>query len=369
MNILLTKSVLTTTRRAAFDIGSGATKLIVSDVGFGAETIILNICFGQERPCAYGADWLRSKDGNLTTAIQTKGREIFSDLKKIAENLDAKSYSAIATEVFRKASNGQDYINNLSTDMGVPIRIVTQEEEAQLGYATGIALRQSHDSTNKKCLVWDSGGASFQITYREHEIINSPLQHYVGSFGSGVSMKILVEGVQNRLLKDIETPNPLSTEDAYALIRKLLELLPPDVPDWLRDAASVTAIGGPNSVFYLASTVISSLTTEQVVIHGDPVVTISTTESSSSPSSSIVSTPVMSYTVTEVQNAFNHCLNQTDGQLQRFMAHSHADPPSLVVPKLALLVAVMLHTGIRRVDFVEAIGSCAGVLISEAYWE
>lgn len=366
MNIFLKSITTAMTRRAAFDIGSGATKLIVADVGLGITSVISNVYFGQERPCAYGADWLRSSDGSLSISVQNEGRKTFSDLKKIAEDLGAKSFTAIATEVFRKASNGQEYINGLSHEMGVPIRIVTQEEEAQLGYATGLALKQVNDPTNSSCLVWDSGGASFQITYGDPNIMATPLQHYVGAFGSGISMKILVETVQKQCLKDIKTPNPISSDDANALIENLLELLPRDIPDWLRNAKSVTAIGGLNSVFFLASTIISSLASSKDNRDKEE---IASGNLHNIKSSEFEQDLITSYTATEVRNAITHCINKDDSQLVQFMSHAHADPPSLIVPKLALLLSVMLHTGIERVDFVEAIGSCPGVLISEEYWQ
>jgi hypothetical protein len=59
------------TRRGAFDIGSGATKLMIADV---SSTQIVEILFGEERPVAFSADLLRSDNGCLSDEIQNKVR-------------------------------------------------------------------------------------------------------------------------------------------------------------------------------------------------------------------------------------------------------------------------------------------------------
>jgi len=382
----LSKDSLGNCRRAAFDIGSGATKLLVADIRRSQKnTVIIKIIFGQERPCAFGADWLKSSDGNLSLAIQKKGIKISSELMSIAQELGASSFCAIATEVFRKSNNGESFLNELSTELSIPIHIVAQELEAELGYSTGVALRSAFDneSETKGYIVWDSGGASFQITYRadnnpgdfnninmncenisrDSSIFSSPLQFYVGAYGSGVAMKLLVESIQKRKLEDVPTPNPVPPEDAAALISTIHRSLPVEVPDWLRNATVVTAIGGPNSVFYLATRLVSSLRAQsekEQMIHSD--------KNDSDMEGSDAYPIITSFTLADIEAAVSHVVGRDDQFLQRYLSHSHADPPSLIIPKLALLNAVLLHTGIRQVQFVEAIGSCAGVLITEKLW-
>eukprot|EP01041_Mallomonas_annulata_P009696 gene9696-20155_t len=346
-------------RRAAFDIGSGATKLAVADVDIQSG-FISKYLFGQERPCAYGSDWLKSQDGSLSTKIQTTGLQTITDLKSIAENLGATSYSAIATEVFRKSVNGQSFINKMSTEINVPIQIVSQEMEAELGYATGVALQATNSiemNPSRKCKVWDSGGASFQITFKDSISIPSPnLQYYIGAFGSGISMKILIETIQNRILSEIKTPNPVSRSDSEALISSLLQRLPSEVPIWLQ-SSTVVAIGGPNSMFSIAMNIINSLKAQNSEMN--------------SMEATSVSSPRLNKTVftsIDVQYAIKHCVEKSDAELSSYTSYAHADPPSLIIPKLALLYAVMIHANIEQVEFLECIGSCPGLLISNEYW-
>lgn len=153
-------------RRAAFDIGSGSTKLQCSDCeltveaasGVVTSTRIINKLCGIERPVQFGADFKCSADGRLSEGIQQEGLTVFRELKAEAENLDAQEFHAIATEVFRKAANGPAYLQ-LIQELGVPVTILTQEIEAELGFGSVQAELALNGSAAAEC-VWDSGGTN-----------------------------------------------------------------------------------------------------------------------------------------------------------------------------------------------------------------
>ena len=65
----------TVVRRAAFDIGSGYTKMLVADVKDGA--IVGRVVLGTEVKLSYKVDAQQSADGSLSAAIQTEGLECF----------------------------------------------------------------------------------------------------------------------------------------------------------------------------------------------------------------------------------------------------------------------------------------------------
>lgn len=44
------------------------------------------------------------------------------------------------------------------------------------------------------------------------------------------------------------------------------------------------------------------------------------------------------------------------------------EPPGYIVPKLALLLAVMEHCEMTEVHFCSTIGSCPGLLVSEQFF-
>ena len=263
-------SPLTRIRRGAFDIGSGAIKLQVSDVLVGQTTSIVESShFSEERPCAFGSDYLKdiNGDGKLSAMIQEKGRNTLRELFSIGEALGCTQYSAVATAVFRKASNGETFLNEAVREaLGIKVQIVTHELEAQLGYSTAQAVSKlSH------CIAWDTGGGSFQIIRKNGVVdmftsstnsivsstqtdsscssvsvldgigkedinhsntsdvanatdctrssIPSPLfQMYLGSIGSGYANKTLVEDVQGGKMGG-KPLNPVPFADAEMLMK------------------------------------------------------------------------------------------------------------------------------------------------------
>mmetsp|Transcript_129457 Transcript_129457/g.402656 ORF Transcript_129457/g.402656 Transcript_129457/m.402656 type:complete len:329 (-) Transcript_129457:593-1579(-) len=312
-------------RRAAFDIGSGATKLVIADV---RGMSLARVVYSQEVPVGFALDWKKSSDGTLSDGIQAKGLEVLRRFLEVCEehNVPAASRCAVATEVFRRAENGIAYLERVFSELGLPVEVVSQASEAQLGFSTAVALQ---DGPAEAVICWDSGGASFQITsqYGEHGALRS----YLGAIGTGIATAWLVEEVQGHSFADRHTPNPVGAEEAEMLVKKMQrELAEP--ADWLR-GRSVTAIGGPNSMFCVVCECL-----------GDTA----------------------AFAAADVRRALHGATGLTDEEMasRPYCQGELREPPSLIVPKLCLLLAVMEHCAIAEVRFCPAIGSCPGLLIS-----
>lgn len=338
MASLLTSN--TFVRRAAFDIGSGSTKIQCSDCEIDENGVIkiIRTYFGQERPVSMGADLLRSTDGNLSEEIQTVGISTLLDLKMEADALGATEFAAVATEVFRKAINGAAYTERIC-DLGVHVTIVTQTLEAELGFGSVVAVK---NLPRHSTCVWDSGGASFQITSENHEYATPILRTFMGSWGTSISTSALVKDVQGRNIRDVQTINPVPKEDAIRLVDVITAQLE-EVPTWLQNKDTVFAAAGANSLFKLCCDVLT-------IVGGDE------------------SSVYDSFSYAQAGEALNICVDKTNEELKQFVSFRYADGPNVIVPKLALLVAVMRHTGIKHVQTVPCIGSCAGVLCDPRFW-
>ena len=129
----------TIVRRAAFDIGSGYTKLQVADVR-AANGAIAEILLETEVKLAYKVDAQQSADGSLSADIRAKGLKLFTELTAQAVQLGATEATGIATEIFRKAPNGGEFLAALTRATGVRITRISQDAEARLGLATAEAL-------------------------------------------------------------------------------------------------------------------------------------------------------------------------------------------------------------------------------------
>ena len=326
-------------RRVAFDIGSNATKCQVADVDL-ASGRILNIVMAQEVPCSFGVDWKQSKDGRLSDRMQDRGLQTLHMLCKTAVDKGATRAAAIATEVFRKASNGEDYLKRVKSEIGLTAKIVTQELEGRLGFLSAVAL----SSVPRASLIcWDCGGASFQVC-REPEAagsasdsLDSELLCFLAPVGVSVATAACVEAIQKKDFATTPSPNPVSAEQAYALVAHIQSRLPLP-PDWLVGAAEVVAIGGSNSMFCLATEILAELGCQSVT----------------------------TFSARDARRALDAVVGRTEEELfAAYCDRDLADPPSFVVPKMALLSAVMDACKLPQVTFQPAIGSCAGMLVSD----
>lgn len=317
-------------RRAAFDIGSGATKLVVADV---SGSTIFETLYAQEVPVGFALDWKKSEDNSLSVEIQAKGLQVLREFLAVCEKFEVPlgARAAVATEVFRKSSNGAAYLARVLDELGLAVEVVSQAVEAELGFRTAVALQ---DGSPDDVLCWDSGGASFQITARGGGGGDVALRSWLGSLGSGNATALLVQQVQGRPFATTPTPNPVSTEEAARLIDCMaLELSAPAA--WLR-GGRVTAIGGPNSMFCVAAEAC-----------GKEV-----------------------FTQADVEGVLASVVGQSDDDLKAraFCQGELKEPPGLIVPKICLLLCVMKHCGFADVRFCAAVGSCPGILISDSYF-
>lgn len=323
--------------RASFDIGSGSTKVQVSEVD--REGRIRRTLLSQERPHAYGVDLVSSSNGNLSDSIMDGGLATLLDLKAAAVDLGAKRFAAVATEVFRKAKNGSAFLSRLKDSTGMPIALVTQELEGELGFVSVVA---SSGQDPMAAVVWDSGGASMQITSRC--ATTHALRAYLAPLGTSIALGTLIKDVQKRDMpldvKLVGCINPVSAEDSQSCVEALMSKLPAGVPDWLFGKEVVSAAAGTNSLFKLCCDVLNA-------------------EGAAG---------IQHFTLPQAEAALGFCVGKSDEELKKYQSFEYAEGTHVLVPKLALLVAVMRVCGIKRVELALVTGSCPAVLTLDRFW-
>lgn len=144
-------------------------------------------------------------------------------LKDKAEALGATAFKGVATEVFRKASNGASFLAEVEADLGIKLSCVSQEVEGQLGYLSAAAA-VGDGGSKESLLAYDSGAASFQITMREPH--TGALRVYEGPWGSSSALRFAVEEVQGRVYQEDASANPMSFVQAEMAISRMAESLP-----------------------------------------------------------------------------------------------------------------------------------------------
>jgi hypothetical protein len=121
-------------RRAAFDVGSGATKVEVADVKLhvGILPRPQKAIYSEKINILLTEDLERSTDGSLSPSILTELEGVLRTLKVKASEAGAEQFSGVATAAFRKATNGPQFLQKMQSELGIRLRIITQVIRADL---------------------------------------------------------------------------------------------------------------------------------------------------------------------------------------------------------------------------------------------
>ncbi|HUA74895.1 MAG TPA: hypothetical protein VL988_09075, partial [Solirubrobacteraceae bacterium] len=90
--------------------------------------------------------------------------DVFSQFAK-ASGLDEGSVDAVATSAVRDATNAEDFLGVARERFGLPIRVLSREQEARYGYLAAVNSTTLHDG-----LVLDLGGGSMQLVRVEDRL-------------------------------------------------------------------------------------------------------------------------------------------------------------------------------------------------------
>ncbi len=227
--------------RAAFDVGSGSTKLKVARVDT-CRQLIMKYLYDASRKVDYKADLAASENSTFRKEIMTKGLIALSALKIEAEKFDPDSYVGVATSAFRKAKNAEPFITRIERETGIALTVIDAKEEGILGFNAGAATT---GIPIKKVLVWDIGGGSMQLTTQTD---NGNVYVYSSGVASVGFRNIIIKRIQEKDLAISSTPNPMSIKDgarAVNLARHLAWIVPAPITSKIgkRDTV-VVGIGG-----------------------------------------------------------------------------------------------------------------------------
>ncbi len=119
-----------------------------------------------------------SRTGRLSPAAIERTLAALRSHREQAEAVGA-SLLAVATEGVRLASNPEDFLEPAARTLGVPIRVITGAEEAELSYRS-VALEETSEG-DAPLRVIDIGGASTELVTGRGLTIDSKVSHKIGS--------------------------------------------------------------------------------------------------------------------------------------------------------------------------------------------
>ncbi len=232
--------------RMGVDIGSGSTKILVAQIDVCNKTII-KVLLQESKAAAYNDNFEKSADGSITPEMETKGFSVLKELIELSRIHKPKKTSGVATSVFRKANNGKQIIARFSKKLKISLKVISQDEEAQLGYDAAVATLGAEASgllgEKRQVVVWDIGGGSMQMITRDDK---KNFLTYLGSLASNNFKNMIIEVFQQKPIETTPSPNPigLSRTNVVALARAYARLhVPPQFVNKERDKVYV-GVGG-----------------------------------------------------------------------------------------------------------------------------
>jgi exopolyphosphatase/guanosine-5'-triphosphate,3'-diphosphate pyrophosphatase len=217
-------------RRAAFDIGSATTKMKVAEIDRCVGRI-RKILASDDAPVFYRDD-LKESPKVFKRETMERGLAVLREMQAQAASHYPDSASAIATAAFRRAENAAELTARIEHQLGIPVRVITQLQEARLGFVGAVsqAAVEPH-----RAVVWDVGGGSMQITTLRDD---GHLLIYEGKFASGQMRDFVITKVQSSEgappTPPPVSPNPVYEEHADEACDFAAKYAATDVPEGLR---------------------------------------------------------------------------------------------------------------------------------------
>ncbi len=206
---------------ASIDIGSNTVRLLIAEqTNHGLQPV------RYERRITRLAGNLCAHRGLHPDSMQ-RTLTALTEFRDLCRSYTVTTCQAVGTAAFRHAGNGQIFADQISAQTGIPVAIISGEEEARLT-ASGVLLALTDSPDNS--LIFDIGGGSTEFIH----LRNGQIQ-WVGSLPLGVV----------RLSE--ASPSESSILDT---IKDHLSSLPDDL---LRHAGAINLVGTAGTVTSLAA--------------------------------------------------------------------------------------------------------------------
>jgi exopolyphosphatase/guanosine-5'-triphosphate,3'-diphosphate pyrophosphatase len=143
-------------RKAAIDIGTNSTRLMIAEVKDGK---IGNVLTKKAIITRLGKGV--SASGNLGCEGIERTLKVIKQYCIEANQFGVENVAAVATSATREAENGRDFVNQVERIIGAPVKIISGKQEAKLTFKGAIQGREI--SKSSLLLVIDIGGGSEEV--------------------------------------------------------------------------------------------------------------------------------------------------------------------------------------------------------------
>lgn len=151
----MTNPAGTSERIAAIDVGSNSIRMVVADwdPATGLETV------DELRDTPRLASGLHAT-GSLDPEVMAAAYDSLKRMAGVAERRGVTRLRAVATSAMRDASNGPRFMERIRTELGIPLEVISAEEEARLSWLSVTHYCRLDDG---RAVVADIGGGSLEL--------------------------------------------------------------------------------------------------------------------------------------------------------------------------------------------------------------
>lgn len=204
---------------AAIDIGSNTTRLLVAEPRDGQLKKVM------EQRTYTRMGQARSADGVISKEKIEEVAEVVRTQVRLAEELGADTFRAVATAAIRDATNSKQIIEAISKKAGIPVSLIDGDEEGRLAFL-GATKALGHPVEGRIAVV-DVGGGSTEII--------------IGTVTDGVELVRTWPVGSGNLADNLDSGDPPSAAE----IRRVRDWLDDEFKDvTFPDADQVVVIGG-----------------------------------------------------------------------------------------------------------------------------
>lgn len=309
--------------RAAFDIGSSTTKMVVARVDTCQQHVI-QLLEEKEIAVEYKED-LGTSQGKFSESIQKKGLKALGHLISIAQKYNPEQFVGVATSAFRTSDNGTMLVKRIEKELGIRTQIISQRTEAILGF---LAAYPQTGLEKKECFVWDIGGGSMQMVIARD---NNAFDVYEGKLASMSMKNLIITTIQGKSYKDVKSPNPMGKAVATKAVNLAQYYAEIHIPNLIKKKAGNLTVLGIGGVHYYS-------VRKQCVAEGK------------------------TYTISDVKRALAIGQALSDHEISEDI-YAATD-----VSNLALVAGFMETLKIEKIRVLKA-NMAHGILIYPKYWE
>ena len=352
--------------RGALDIGSGQHKLLIGLVDTASRRIVQKLRTEQAQ-VRLGQALLQNSEGALDSAVLARSRSVLTSFREIGEEAGVSEWCGVCTAVFRRANNGDAYLDSANAELDLNLQIIPQQLEGEIGFLSAASgLDDASDTT--RLVAWDSGSGSFQLSSKGAD---GELLVWEGPVGDADVSKLLIRDVQGATFDGSSSgtrpsPNPVSRAHAEQLVRLLDQALPP-APKWLTEMSSSSASARPlDGSGGSGSGDAAAGSTALPILVG-----IGEKTSPFAVASNLIGSN--EFGAEEVWQAVESCLGRSDEELRKSF-DGLDEEEDLALPKLLLLHTMLTRRltpslGVKRLREQRTMGSCEGVLLCDPLWK